>query len=400
MNPYFINIHTPHEALHSEGFVKNKFDVVLEQELSNLNSYNDLYNKYKTFGEVIPITISSNKAVSSISIPAINEKYMFRQKNEFIDGDHPAFKSSLNILYLSSKPDMEELKETSLKDLSSSIVSNLCGMFKGTNPTYTKHNLLLNLSQFTFFGITEDLLTEKLKSECNDYYSYDNVKGEKLKKTLKFIENKFGDEPVHIVFDLELLSQSISPLSFRYDYALTYSKMLKGINMDELMLILDTFKKLKVVGLDITNYNLIEDTTSIVNRIQSETIQRIYGKILNIKEKSFNVFNENSKFLIFKPLEETELETESDIGWYILRGVDINLREQIMMKIDQGQIITVEIPETETETEIEIEIKEILVTTTTIFDQNEFSYYSADHFLDKRLYPDEKIDMMFELINS
>ena len=75
---------------------------------------------------------------------------------------------------------MEELKETSLKDLSSSIVSNLCGMFKGTNPTYTKHNLLLNLSQFTFFGITEDLLTEKLKSECNDYYSYDNVKGEKL----------------------------------------------------------------------------------------------------------------------------------------------------------------------------------------------------------------------------
>ncbi len=43
--------------------------------------------------------------------------------------------------------------------------------------------------------------------------------------------------------------------------------------------------------------------------------------------------------------------------------------------------------------------KNIYVTTTTIHDQNELSYYSCDSFLDKRLYPDEKVDMMFELVN-
>ena len=109
--------------------------------------------------------------------------------------------------------------------------------------------------------------------------------------------------------------------------------------------------------------------------------------------KSFNVFNENSRFLIFKPIDEIE----EDIGWYILRGVDIELRNEIMEKINNGQIMTVKINDEEGDGNIDE--KEIFITTSTIYDQNEYSYYSSEDFLDKRLYPDEKIDMMFELLN-
>ena len=392
MEPYFVNIKTPFEALDSEGYVKTKFDLVLNLDTSKKDIYQDLYNQYKTFTDKKIITLSSTKTATLISIPAINEKYMYRQRNDNLPGDHPQFKSSLNILYISSKPDIEQVKNWTLKELSSSIVSNACGLL--TPQTVTKHNLLLNLSQFTFFGTTEELLTDKIKSECNSFYPYDNIKGEKLKKTLKFLENKFSDEPVHIVFDLEILSQVISPLSFRYDFTLKSEQdRLQGLNLDELYIILDSLKKLNIVGLDIVNYNLIKDETSIINRIQSETIQKIYGTLLNMSLKSFNVFNENSRFLIFKPIDEIE----EDIGWYILRGVDIELRNEIMEKINNGQIITVKINDEDGDGNIDE--KEIFITTSTIYDQNEYSYYSSEDFLDKRLYPDEKIDMMFELLN-
>jgi hypothetical protein len=262
-------------------------------------------NKYKTFTDKLLLTLSSTKTEILVSIPALSERYMFRQKYVNIPGDHPQFKSSLNILYISSKPDMEQIKNWTLKELSSCIVSNACGLL--TPQSVTKHNLLLDLSQFTFVGVNEDLLTDKIKLECNSFYPYDNIKGDKLKKTLKFLENKFTDEPVHIVFDLEILSQTISPLSFRYDFTLKSEQdKLHGVNLDELYLVLNSLKKLNIVGLDIVNYNLIKDETSIINRIQSETIQKIYGTLLNMSVKSFNVFNENSRFLIFKPLEEIE----------------------------------------------------------------------------------------------
>jgi len=392
MEPYFVNIKTPFEALDSEGYVKTKFDLILNLDTSNKDIYNEMYNKYKTFSDKKVVTLSSTKTANLITIPALSEKYMYRQKNVNIPGDHPQFKSSLNILYISSKPDMEQIKNWTLKELSSCIVSNACGLL--TPQSVTKHNLLLDLSQFTFVGVNEDLLTDKIKLECNSFYPYDNIKGDKLKKTLKFLENKFTDEPVHIVFDLEILSQTISPLSFRYDFTLKSEQdKLHGVNLDELYLVLNSLKKLNIVGLDIVNYNLIKDETSIINRIQSETIQKIYGTLLNMSVKSFNVFNENSRFLIFKPLEEIE----EDIGWYLLRGVDMELRNELMEKINNGQIITVKINEDDENGNLDE--KEIFVTTTTIYDQNEYSYYSSEDFLDKRLYPDEKIDMMFELLN-
>jgi arginase family enzyme len=392
MEPYFINIKTPFEVCSSEGYVKKTFDSVINLDTSNKDIYNEIYNNYKKIEDKKLVTISSTKAVSLITIPALNEKHIYRQRNEFVPGDLPQFKSHLKILYISSKPDFDKLNNWTLRELSSCVVSNSVG---NLTSTVTKHNLLLELSQFLFFGISteeiEKINFDRIKLESNGVYFDEDINGDKLKKTLKFIEKKFEqNEPVHIVFDLETLSQDISPLSFRYDYELKNEKN-KGIRLDSLYLILESFKKLNIVGLDIVNFNLVKDDTSIINRIQAETIQRIYGTLLNLSVKTFNVFNENSRFLIFKPVEDIE----DDIGWYILRGVPLEVRNELMNKIDGGQILTIKIDDEE-----DGEEKEIFVTTTTMFEQNEYSYYSSEDFLDKRLYPDEKIDMMFELINT
>lgn len=393
---YFINIYTDNDIFSSVGYVKNSFDKEIKLNISNEDELNNNYKFYKTLTNKIPVTISPYKLVSSFTIPALSENYMYREQNEFMPGEHPKFKSSLNILYISSKPNLDNYKKHTFKELTSSIVSNSCGYIQ----TYTKHNMLVDMSQFIFFGINPDELTESFKMKTDRYYDSKQVKGDKLKKTLKFLCNKLQDEPVHIVFDLDILSTNISPLSMRDSLIIRDDK--DNINLEELTLILQELKTLNIVGLDIVNYFLINDDKSIVNRIQAETIQKIYGTLLKLSTKSFNVFNEHSKFLIFKPVEEIDDDNnDNNIGWYIMRGINnIEQREEIMSKIIDDQIIMVKIDDDISDDNNEIkEEKYIYVTTTTIYDQNEFSYYSTDTFLDKRLYPDEKVDMMFELVN-
>jgi hypothetical protein len=394
---YFINISTDNDIYSSVGYVKNTFDKEIKLDISQEDSLNNNYKFYKILDNKIPVTISPYKLISSCTIPALSEKYMYRELNEFVPGDHPKFKSSLNILYISSKPNLDNYKKHNFKHLTSSIVSNSCGYI----PTYTKHNMLVDISQFIFFGLNPDELTESFKMKTEKYYDMYQVKGDKLKKTLKFLCNKLRDEPVHIVFDLDILSTNISPLSMRDTLLVREDK--DNINLEELTLILQELKKLNIVGLDIVNYFLINDDKSIVNRIQAETIQKIYGTLLKLTTKSFNVFNEHSLFLIFKPvdeIEDTDINDDNNIGWYIMRGINsIEQREEIMSKIIDGQIIMIKIEDTDIKNENDNIEKYIYVTTTSMYDQNELSYYSCDSFLDKRLYPDEKVDMMFELVN-
>jgi hypothetical protein len=402
---HFINIHTDNDIYSSVGYVKNTFDKEIKLDLTDEDSLNNSYKFYKTLDNKIPVTISPYKLVSSFTIPALNEQFMYREVNEFMPGEHPKFKSSLNILYISTKPNLDNYKKYTFKELTSSIISNSCGYI----PTYTKHNMLLDVSQFIFFGLNSDELTEEFKMKTDNYYDSKQVKGEKLKKTLKFLKNKLQDNPVHIVFDLEVLSTKISPLSMRDKLIIRDDK--DNINLEELTLILQELQELNIVGLDIVNYFLINDDKSIVNRIQAETIQKIYGNLLKLSTKSFNVFNEHSKFLIFKPVEEINSDNSdnNDIGWYIMRGINnIQQREEIMSQIIDDQIIMIKIEDdigdndNDNNNDNNNENKEdkyIYVTTTTIKEQNDFSYYSSDTFLDKCLYPDEKIDMMFELVN-
>ena len=104
------------------------------------------------------------------------------------------------------------------------------------------------------------------------------------------------------------------------------------------------------------------------------------------KSKSVQVFNEKSKFLIFRP---TELIDEGDYGWYILRGLGMDFRRKILDELKDDAIIDFDIGE-----------QSFFVTTTTMEDQNKMNYLVNKRLLDLVLFPDEKRDMCFELINS
>jgi hypothetical protein len=161
--------------------------------------------------------------------------------------------------------------------------------------------------------------------------------------------------------------------------------------------------------IDITGHYLYVDDTEISYRITIETIIKIYSKLLKLKEYSINIFNENSKFLIYKPLDEIyKLNDEPDCGlhgWYLLRNMTLNMRNEILEELtDDESIIMFDIPKKyiknqENDDNDDNNDVQIIIGYTNMIEQENKSYYTTLSYKDMILYPDEKIAMCFELTN-
>lgn len=104
-----------------------------------------------------------------------------------------------------------------------------------------------------------------------------------------------------------------------------------------------------------------------------------------IQEKSLNIYDEQSRFLIFRPLYQ---ESEEDYGWFILKNLSKDMKEDLLERVDKDKII-----------EIDIDDEEYLVTSTSVEEQNSRIYYFCNSITDIALYPQEKQNMIFDLIN-
>jgi hypothetical protein len=112
---------------------------------------------------------------------------------------------------------------------------------------------------------------------------------------------------------------------------------------------------------------------------------------LQIKEKKINIFNECSKFLIWRPIEQ---EAKEDVGWFILRNIPLDVRERLIEHIGNENIISFE---TEDDDGLPVDA---YVTVTTMADQQERTYCGTTNIHDCVLYPAQKVYAMFEILNT
>jgi len=351
------------------NYCRVSFDYVL-----NFISFNKLYLELKTIliknkNKKI-ITFCSDPSVSSSIIPVINEfESMIEIKPNFkLNCEYPEYTSRLKIIKFTS-------------NLHYNYKNSFTKLIEPENDI--KHQIILKPEQFIFIGL------EPINS---DYccYSKDDIDNN-LEKILKLIKSNIDSKPVFIDFDLSVLEQSLSPLCLRHPEELQNPNISINIKNVQLKLILKYLSELNICGINISGFCVDFNDTTLVNRIQIEVIQQIYGTILKIKEKKINIYNENSRFLIFKPLQEIFDEID-EFGWYIMRNVDSDLKEKLLEDIKDGKIIQIQI---EDDDNIK---RDILISVTTLDDQDALSYYLAEDYSDKRLYPDEKLDAYFNLI--
>jgi hypothetical protein len=243
------------------------------------------------------------------------------------------------------------------------------------NKLFIKHNNLI------LYGLQSDSNTEYLDNKFIEYYMANKIN--KISEKYYNSNNEFIDDiaksmdnqPIHVILDIKICGTEFTK---KDGYNITDS-----LSYDHIQLLLKSIQK-NIVSMDIVEFNSSICTTS-ESKILREFARNIIRDILNVKEKIINIINENTRFLIYRPLEQ---QNSSDIGWYILSGLSMKKMNKLLQKIPTDDITT-----------IDIDGEDYLVTVTSMDEQNKKTFYNALTVTDITLFPNEKIDMCFRLLN-
>ena len=362
--------------------IREQYDCILNKEEINdqipkvYQELNDYISKLPK-DSVIPITIATDKTVSIATINALNEKYMIQE-------DDNKFSSDLKIIYFTDKPSLIIDNESSLDNF---ILSSL---FNLVDDPIIKMNLTLDPKQLFLVGLNENNYTEEEKQllESNDdiqYLTNERINKIGIDKVIYSLNNFASSHPLHIIFDLTVFTHKMFPSVER-------KSVDHLISVDDINKLIQMLKHKNIVGLDIVGFDSsYDDDKKRASHITAEYVRQLFRDLLQIKEKKINIFTEDSRFLIYRSIEQ--IDYEDDIGWRILRDVPNEIKEQLLEFVGD-EIKTITLPNENDEDE------DILVATTNMAEQNEKSYYIAESMFDLCLMPDEKTAMMFELIKN
>jgi hypothetical protein len=388
----FISILTKLEGGDSPKITKNIFDK--EFIFDNIKDYNKIYNFCLNSKKDKQVYITKEMHHCIPIISGLNEKHMYQNNDEF--------NSQTKILFFSNYHEIDDSSNNS-------TISQLMGW---TKCLFDEHKLTIKPEQIILIGLNDmdfDLELDELDNLNIEYYTLSFIKKKGIRMILEQILNNNQNKKIITYFNLEVFNKKIAPSVNRrnFSYDLLENINDKNINngleygfLEELSdLLKNKVNYLIISGLDKTIDN---SETNFPSRLTSEVVQILYRNIMDIKESKINIFNENSRFLIFRELAQND---ENDIGWYILRFIDMDLRQQLLKYVEDDKIYTfnlndyvIEEKNILSDTDDDLE-NEILITATTIDDQNKKSYYLTKSIMECSLFPQEKFLMGFELVN-
>jgi arginase family enzyme len=383
------------ESLNISDFFTNKYDYVVKacmyKEHGNTLAVYDLYrqimiDKNRQIKTPI-ITLSPDTAISGSTIAGASEKFMYSEANN--KTGNPYFRTNLKVIYIDASPDLSTKKYADYSDFSDSVLSDVMGL---TDSTYNLHRVDLPPENIYLVGIDETHLDDDQEGHIRKHnikmFSLQSMEKKGIAKIMKHIINECKYDDVHIVIDLSCMQLRYTPSVRRSNNGDN------GFDFDQMKMIVDSFKQLeRLNGVDVTGYNFgsgkDKEKHHTANMLTVKTIEMITSSLICLKQNSINVFNEESRFLIWRRIDDEDL-----LGWLILRGMDLQEREEMITQIGDDRIITVPVPDDDGE------MYDAFVTVTTMKEQQEKSYYTAQTVYDCCLYPGEKLNMMFELLNT
>ena len=342
--PHFIALLTPNPGGNSPKQVKEEYNYTIEKEL---------YNKYNSSQQRLSYELL-DKHLNNVC----NEKVIIVSEDRFI-------------------PSLTINTYSKFHNVASIYISNSPKIITNTH----EGNIL-------YFGVDKDILTEnarfKLEENLITHFTFKKIKQMGMQKICKIINNMYCGKKLHVILDLQIVDQTISPSVKRE------SSQKDFISMENINEIIHEFKNiwyLDIIGFD----ESLDDAMFRYTKITGETCRTIIKNIFNIKEKSMNIFTEDSRFLIYRPVEQI---SNDDIGWYIVRFMTLKEREIFLHELID-KVITINIDNPYPQKDLEV-----YITSTSMQEQNLKSFYTAKSIQNYCLFPDEKISMIFELLNT
>ncbi len=375
MSHTIIQVEAIDGSLNVSDFLDVKLDYTVKKELytpykTTLAVY-DLIRQImvddkKTIKSPI-ITLSPDSSISAATLAGVAEKFMYSETKD----NKVLYNTNIHVLYIDSLPDLAINKENEYNDYKSSVLSDVIGR---NNSSYSLHRVSIPHKNITILGIDEQLLDDEQEYILNSITHYDlkTIKQKGLIQIMDRIVDTLKYENVHVVLDLSCIEKKSAPSVVRDGD--------RGFDIDQLLLIVQYLKKINIHGIDITGYNFgkleEKELHTLSNTITIKTIESVIMNIIEMPNM------ETTKFLIWRKVNDID-----PIGWYIMRDIPEEQKDELLNSINNDQIIFVPIDDN----------NDALVTTTTIGEQQQKSYYTATTFNECCLYPGEKLNMIFEL---
>lgn len=384
----------------SELFRSDYNHVVKRQHYNELDDslhiYEYLKNLFNGSGAITfpAITLASDSAISFSTISGACEALMSMRS---VDG-HVIADGDIHLIYIDSTPDIQTTHVETHEQLTGQIISNALGI---NEMSFCRHRVNMSAKNIHYFGLNDDLMTDNDRKALDDYnlenYSLQLLRKKGIGRILTAILHKLEYENIMVVFDMCAMKKKSAPSTYRHTADGGGDETEDGFDELEIIEIFNILRDHKLIrGIDITGFNFGlrgESTKNMASNQQTmKVIENILKLYVDIKKNSINIFNENSKFVIWRKSNDP---TEDPVGWKILKGMSLEERNDLMTSIDNNRVIQIQIVDEEMG-----ENYEAMVAITTVEEQQEKSYYFTDDPMDRCLLPGEKIDMVFELLNT
>ena len=434
-SPFLINIEFKNNTGENNIFKNFDFTFVnslYDKKINNVPIiYKEIYNfiKAKSYEKIKKnkkkdkkkyaiITYSPDIAVSVPIINAVSENFGNQELKIIIFTSESRINTFKSSIPTNSPAD----KSDSTFEFSNSLISSLLGE---TNDSFFDNTVEITPNQITLIGINEEYITNEDNKELREIFGEKYLPLKKIRKhgirkiITKYVLNEI-DRPTYVIFDLAVAAFYVAPMSIRNlnGKKIINPSEIDGFNNEELDFIFGELTKLNIIGMNICNY-ILDDKYKDSDRaikVTCETARLPMKKIFNMKENSFNIFNEFSKFLIFRPVKQ---DSSEDSGWYIFRNITENKGDPKMNNIIKNKIID-EIEDNiilfdplnppvlnniyngkyimlDTENSEDT----IFLSTTTIDEQNHKIFIKGNTDINEKiLYPAEKTRMLFEMLQT
>jgi len=349
-NPYFIKVQSGKNNMKlASDYIKAHYDYVVPNDLfenNNSKGYNVLCDHIKNIdlSQYKPIiNIGGDNSVSLGTIPAMSQHY-----------------PNLKILWIDSLCDLITESEDQVQDQVNYGDITLSILLKKTNIKIIKDNFI-NVNNIVMLGIDNTSDVDLLNEYEIEHYTIDKIKSLGFETILDVLNDMLNGFPVHVCFD---------------------AKVFKNIDSEKMNMLINKLKS-NIVSMDIIEYDPLA-TSKIESQQTCKDIQDIIKILVDGKDKSINIFTEDTYFLIYRNVAQ---RNPHDIGWYVLSNMSLQDRENILRYIPDDEILT-----------MDIDGDDILVTKTTMNEQNKKTYFFARTINELALYPDEKESMCFKLL--
>jgi hypothetical protein len=308
--------------------------------------------------------LSDDISIASSVITGLAEKTMKTFTKTIDDKERIIYESELRVFYFGNNCRLNIKEYENHLDFQDSVISNMIGI----TDTFTNHKVNINPKNLHLF-INEVTENDSVIIGDNDieFYEFDLIRKKGFERVIEHICKENMYYPVSVIFDFDILPIEINK---------------NEITINELDIILENIKKLKsLMSINICSYSFKKNDPR--NKIKREIILKIIEEFDEIKKNRINIFSDDSKFLIWRKRDD---DTH---GWNILRGVDLDFKNTVLDSIDENTII-----------ELEIDDAYCQISSTSIKEQNGKSFYKTKDVNDLCLFPQEKIDMVFEMLSK